>query len=239
MCPCNQGCHEKKCKGCHNPQNQNYMLGYVSPCQPLCLPHPHPHPQHPHHYQHSCSDPHPPRPCSKNSCEVKYDIIEYFGIKDKKFNILLNDRCKPMVGFFITFVDCHGYPIHLDDTQSTLQVEEIYSYPDHTRAETYSTYYNIISQTQTKYYYTYVEQCKNNLPPASCLWTLNAKTCQPLKLSFNLSTRYEGQINIYINLFFAHEGVPNNILCPVVEDCIESDECESTGHIRWMVSLCC
>lgn len=231
-CSCSQN---KCCPVYHVPvPKPNYVLGHVLECPPPCAPNfSYPSP--------TCVDPviivkdviKPP------SYEPIYDITEYFNVQDRLFNILLNQCHKSIVGFFITFVDCYGYPIHLDDTLSTLKVEGVYQYNDPQNPGQTSTYYNVISDTQNKYYYTYYEQQKNGLPYNGCIWTLYTNSCNPLKLSFNLTTSYTGPINIYINLFLKPVEYPCPTLAPVVDECIESDPDECTGHIRWMVSLCC
>lgn len=267
MCSCNKGCHENKCGGgCHQPKcgggchenkcgggchenkcgggggchenkcitpTPNYVLGRVLECPPPCAPNfSYPSP--------SCVDPQPyPHPHPRPHCEEIYDIIEYFNNSNKTFSILINEHYKHIVGFFLIFVDSYGNPINLDQATSTLKVEGVYQYNDPVNPGQVSTYYNVISDTQTKYYYTYIQQCQNRLPYNGCIWTLYANSCVPLKLSFNLKTDYAGPINIYINLFLKPLAYPSPILAPVVDECIESDPCETTGHIRWVVSRCC
>ena len=252
MCSCNQGCNQDKCKPiyCFPEPKPNYVLGYVSPCPPQCGPYytpppapccGHPAPPCSSHPAPPCCG-HPAPPCCGHPptiCQETYDIIEYCHVQNRDFNILLNECGKSIVGFFITFVDCRGNPIRFDDTSSTLRVEGIYQYQDKENSGQVATYYNIISDTQSKYYYTYCQQSQNGLPYNNCLWTLYTNTCNPLKLSFHLVTSYTEPIYVYINLFMKPINFPSPVLAPVVDNCIDTDVCDNKGHIRWMVSFCC
>ena len=241
MCSCNQHSQSESHSHCNECfpiiyapiPKPNYVLGRVLECPPPCGPNfTYPNP--------SCVDPVPVEPhFGPSYCTTIYDMVQYLNIQDKSFSFLLNPYRKNIVGFFITFVDNYGYTIPMDNNSSTLQVEEIYQYYDNQNPGQYNTYYNVVSDTQSKYYYTYIQQNQNGLPYNGCIWTLYLNSCNELKLSFNLSTTNTGPINMFINLFLKPEDYPSPILAPVIEECIEADPNPNIGHIRWMVELPC
>jgi hypothetical protein len=181
----------------------------------------------------TCKKTDHPNPVECYTCSKPlYDIVTYYDICDPCFGVEINQKNKPIEGFFLTFVDECGYPICFDDYESYMSIELLNGYGC-----------QLVSYNN-KIYYTYTEQANNCMPINTALWTYHYPTSAALRLSFRLCHSYGRRIRLNINVFYAQNPTPSKVLEPVVNNAVRSDINQPCvpdpcypGYVGWMVSL--
>jgi hypothetical protein len=162
-----------------------------------------------------------------------YKVID-FEIKEKNFDIILNESNKNILGFLCKFADSDGLPINIFKSDSFLSISQI----------VVGDIFNYELEEKNSFdmlHYTNHQQFMNNLPATKVVWLyfFRPYTNRKIKLSFDLEHSYIENVYLYINLIYYDDTTPNKTISQYIIDCAKDDfnigfDNTNIGYIQWM-----